>query len=119
VTRLLEGPLEDFEVEGSLGSGAPNHGLPRFQECSFAAVSWSDATISLNRRFALRHPLRGWRSFFDAEAFGEATLPGSLDCAETIGMRSESPSCLNRFGYIRNDEGHSLRSLRFLLFNPG
>ncbi|RMD79001.1 MAG: hypothetical protein D6820_08945, partial [Lentisphaerae bacterium] len=37
ITRLLEGPLEDFEYEGAHGSPAPNHGLPRFRSASFDA----------------------------------------------------------------------------------
>ncbi len=38
VTRLLEGPLDASEYEGASGSPVPNHGLPRFRECSFAAA---------------------------------------------------------------------------------
>ncbi len=38
VLRLLEGPLEAWEYEGAMGSTAPNHGLPRFRHCSFAAA---------------------------------------------------------------------------------
>lgn len=38
VTRLCEGPLELSEYEGSSGSPAPNHGLPRFSSCSFGAA---------------------------------------------------------------------------------
>ena len=36
--RALEGPLEDFEIEGATGSRAANHGLPRFRECRFEAA---------------------------------------------------------------------------------
>jgi non-lysosomal glucosylceramidase len=36
--RALEGPLDEVEYEGSHGSTAPNHGLPRFREASFAAA---------------------------------------------------------------------------------
>ncbi|MCJ8329360.1 MAG: hypothetical protein HRT89_06090, partial [Lentisphaeria bacterium] len=36
--RALEGPLEDHEYEGSSGSPTPNHGLPRFRNCSFGAA---------------------------------------------------------------------------------
>ena len=36
--RALEGPLELEEYEGYSGSQAPNHGLPRFQKCSFDAT---------------------------------------------------------------------------------
>ena len=38
VCRILEGPLESFEFEGSHGSPAPNAGLPRFRECSFSSA---------------------------------------------------------------------------------
>lgn len=34
-TRLLEGPLDYFEYEGSHGSRAANENLPRFRECTF------------------------------------------------------------------------------------
>jgi len=38
IARLLEGPLELAEYEGASGSPIPNHGLPRFQDCRFAAA---------------------------------------------------------------------------------
>jgi non-lysosomal glucosylceramidase len=38
VCRILEGPIESFEFEGSHGSPAPGAGLPRFRECSFASA---------------------------------------------------------------------------------
>lgn len=37
-TRALEGPLDPALYEGSDGSPAPNHGLPRFRECAFEAA---------------------------------------------------------------------------------
>jgi len=33
--RLIEGPVPFYQFEGSSGSVAPNHGLPRFSEVSF------------------------------------------------------------------------------------
>jgi len=38
VVRALEGPLENYEYEGYNGSQTPNHGLPRFGNCSFSAT---------------------------------------------------------------------------------
>ncbi len=38
ITCALEGPMEDFEVEGHMGSPIHNGGLPRFSECSFDAA---------------------------------------------------------------------------------
>lgn len=37
VTRLMEGPLGHWEYEGKDGAQVPNHGLPRFRDCSFDA----------------------------------------------------------------------------------
>ena len=37
-TRALEGPVEMADYEGAAGSPVPNHGLPRFRRCSFAAA---------------------------------------------------------------------------------
>ena len=36
--KALEGPLELAEYEGDWGSSVANHGLPRFQECSFGVA---------------------------------------------------------------------------------
>jgi uncharacterized protein (DUF608 family) len=38
VTRVLEGVLEEEDYVGPYGSRVPNHGLPRFRKCSFAAA---------------------------------------------------------------------------------
>ena len=35
VMRLAEGPLDFGDYEGFIGSIRPNHGLPRFRDCSF------------------------------------------------------------------------------------
>lgn len=63
VVRLLEGPLPLEEYEGSHGSRARNHGLPRFRECSFAAayplgqVMLSDPEVPLDVRIEALNPL--------------------------------------------------------------
>jgi non-lysosomal glucosylceramidase len=36
--RAIEGPIELSDYEDSHGSTVPNHGLPRFRKCSFAAA---------------------------------------------------------------------------------
>ncbi|ANE47116.1 hypothetical protein SY83_13550 [Paenibacillus swuensis] len=38
VTRVLEGVLDELELDGAHGSTVPNHGLPRFRTCSFEAA---------------------------------------------------------------------------------
>ena len=50
VTRLMEGPLEDWEYEGASGSPIPNHGLPRFRTCSFEA-SYPFGRVDLSDHF--------------------------------------------------------------------
>ncbi len=63
VCRILEGPIESFEFEGSHGSPAPNAGLPRFRECSFAAaypfgrVTLRDAEVPLEVELKAFNPL--------------------------------------------------------------
>ena len=63
VTRLIEGPLELEAYEGSHGSKAKNHGLPRFRTCSFAAayplgqVMLSDPDVPLQVRIEAFNPL--------------------------------------------------------------
>jgi non-lysosomal glucosylceramidase len=63
ITRLLEGPLEHWEYEGCFGSSAPNHGIPRFRDCSFDAsypfgrANLSDPEIPVNASIEAFNPL--------------------------------------------------------------
>ncbi len=62
VTRALEGALQPH-YEGSSGSTAANHGLPRFRSCSFAAaypfgqVLLADPDVPLDVRIEAFNPL--------------------------------------------------------------
>jgi len=62
-TRAIEGPLDLSDYEGSHGSTTPNHGLPRFRTCSFAAayplgqVILSDADVPVDVRIEAFNPL--------------------------------------------------------------
>ena len=38
VTRALEGIIPQEDYEGARGATIPNHGLPRFRQCSFEAA---------------------------------------------------------------------------------
>jgi len=63
VTRCLEGPVEPAAYEGSFGSPARNHGLPRFQHCEFEAaypfgqVVLSDPEVPVAVRLQAFNPL--------------------------------------------------------------
>ena len=63
ITRALEGPLDLDRYEGASGSGAHNHGLPRFANCSFAAaypfgqVLLSDPGVPVRVRLEAFNPL--------------------------------------------------------------
>ncbi|MBL7222437.1 MAG: hypothetical protein ISS72_01160 [Candidatus Brocadiae bacterium] len=63
VTRCLEGILPPEAYEGSHGATAPNHGLPRFRRCSFAAaypfgqVALGDPDVPLDVRLEAFNPL--------------------------------------------------------------
>ena len=62
ITRLLEGPIEDWQFEGSSGCEVPNHGLPRFRECSFDAgypfgrVNLADPDVPVNATIEAFNP---------------------------------------------------------------
>jgi uncharacterized protein (DUF608 family) len=72
VTRAIQGPIELSGYEESHGSTVPNHGLPRFRNCSFAAaypfgqVSLSDPDVPVDVRVEAFNPLIPG----DAEASG-------------------------------------------------
>ena len=63
VTRVIEGPIEEWQYEGHSGCAVPNHGLPRFRDCSFAAaypfgqVVLSDPDVPLDVRVEGFNPL--------------------------------------------------------------
>ncbi len=65
VTKLLEGPMDLADYEGGYGSGCPvpNHGLPRFRNCEFAAayplgqVLLSDPKMPVDVRLEAFNPL--------------------------------------------------------------
>jgi len=88
VTRVIEGPLELEDYEGSHGSKARNHGLPRFRTCSFAAtypfgqVMLSDPRVPLDVRIEAFNPL----------------IPGDAD-------RSGIPVAILRFVLINQTDG--------------
>ena len=63
VTRLLEGDLDPVDFEGTLGSPAPHHGLPRFAHASFhaayplAQLCLSDPDVPVALRLEAFNPL--------------------------------------------------------------
>ena len=63
VTRAIEGVLPERDFEGHTGSQTPNHGLPRFRRCHFAAayplgqVLLSDPDVPLDVRIEAFNPL--------------------------------------------------------------
>ena len=63
VARAIEGPIEPSDYEGDHGSTVPNHGLPRFHKCSFAAayplgqVMLSDPEVPVDVRLKAFNPL--------------------------------------------------------------
>ncbi len=62
-TKAIEGPIDLSDYEDSHGSTVPNHGLPRFHRCSFAAaypfgqVMLSDSDMPVDVRIKAFNPL--------------------------------------------------------------
>ena len=63
VTRAIEGLIPPDDYEGAMGCPVPNHGLPRFRTCSFAAayplgqVLLSDPDVPVSVRLEAFNPL--------------------------------------------------------------
>lgn len=63
VTRVLEGAIPAEDYDGAFGCTVPNHGLPRFRKCSFAAayplgqVFLSDPAVPVDVRIEAFNPL--------------------------------------------------------------
>jgi transcriptional regulator with XRE-family HTH domain len=105
VARALEGPLPLECYEGPTGSTGPNHGLPRFRSCSFAAayplgqVFLADPDVPLEVRIEAFNPLVP----ADAEASG---IPFELgmtleEVAKAVGVKK--PTILRyENGVIKN-----------------
>jgi len=78
VTRLLEGPLAESLYEGAFGATVPNHGMPRFRNCEFAAaypfgqVLLSDPDVPVTARIEAFNPLVPTDA--DASGFPAAVL---------------------------------------------
>lgn len=104
-TRTLEAPLDFGEYEGSHGSTAPNHGLPRFHDGLFAAayplaqVLLLDPDIPVEARLEAFNPLVP----ADPEASGlpVAVLRYALHNRNAHSLRAAV--CANLPNFIGND----------------
>ncbi len=119
----LEGIIPQADYEGARGATIPNHGLPRFRECSFAAaypfgqVSLSDDDVPLGVQLRAFNPLIptdsdnsgipvailrfSLRNESDSEI--EAALCGSLN--NFIGADGTSGAPKNNYNRYREAEG--------------
>ncbi len=122
-TTALEGVIPPADYEGARGATVPNHGLPRFRECSFAAaypfgqVQLSDPDVPLGVRLEAFNPLIPG----DSDASGipvailrfvlsndsdrdiEAAVCGSLQ--NFIGTDGSSGACVNNVNSYREGDG--------------
>ncbi|MDE2820851.1 MAG: GH116 family glycosyl-hydrolase [Chloroflexota bacterium] len=119
----LEGLIPPADYEGARGATVPNHGLPRFRECSFAAaypfgqVQLSDADVPLAVRLEAFNPLIPGDSDAsgipvailrfvlsnDSDADIESAVCGSLQ--NFIGVDGSSGACSNNVNSYRQADG--------------
>ena len=107
--RALEGPLELVEYEGDWGSTAPNHGLPRFRECSFdvayplAQVRLSDEALPVDVTLEAFNPLIPG----DADASGlpvavlRYVIHNTTDGPLTVAVCGSLPNFIGMDGGVR------------------
>ncbi|MCY4020818.1 MAG: GH116 family glycosyl-hydrolase [Chloroflexi bacterium] len=119
----LEGLIPPADYEGARGAAIPNHGLPRFRECSFSAaypfgqVHLSDPDVPLRVRLEAFNPLIPGDSDAsgipvailrfvlsnDSDASIEAAVCGSLQ--NFIGTDGSSGACTNNVNSYRERDG--------------
>jgi len=104
--KAIEGPIDFAGYEESHGSTVPNHGLPRFRKCSFAAaypfgiVSLSDTDFPVDVRLEAFNPLIPG----DAEASGvpvavlRYVLTNKTDKAVTASVCGSLPNFIGMDG---------------------
>jgi len=66
-TRALEGPIDPHSYEGQKGSTVPNHGLPRFRNCSFHAAYPLGQVLLSDPEFPVDVRLEGFNPFVPAD----------------------------------------------------
>ena len=105
-TRAIEGVIDVSGYEESHGSTMPNHGLPRFRECSFAAaypfgqVCLSDEDMPVDVRIEAFNPLIPG----DAEASGipvavlRYVLSNKMDKSVTVSVCGNIPNFIGMDG---------------------
>lgn len=116
VTRLMEGPLEDWEYEGASGCPVPNHGLPRFRECSFDAgypfgrVNLSDADVPVKATIEAFNPFVPGDS--DRSGLPVAVLRVNLE--NQTDAQLDASVCMNvpNFIGLKGDERRNVNAFR-------
>ena len=121
--HAIEGVIPPADYEGARGATIPNHGLPRFRNCSFAAaypfgtVDLSDADVPLSAQLQAFNPLIPADSdnsgipvailrfvlSNDSDADIEAAVCGSLQ--NFIGADGNSGEASDNFNTFREADG--------------
>ena len=105
IGRALEGPLPEEKFEGHMGTTLPNHGLPRFRHCEFAAayplgqVFLSDPAVPLTVRLEAFNPLVPC----DADASGLPVVALRYVLTNRTAQPVEAAVCGMIPNYIGND----------------
>lgn len=107
VTRLMEGPLAEWEYEGATGCTTPNHGLPRFRDCSFDG-SYPFGRVNLtDQDVPVRASIEGFNPLIPADSdrsgLPVAILRVKLDNATDGDL--DASICINIPNYIGLRDG--------------
>jgi len=77
VTRLLEGPYPGELYDGPSGAKGLNHGLPRFEKCSFAAAYPLGQVFLADRAVPLKVTLQAFNPFVPGN-LEDSSLPAAI-----------------------------------------
>ncbi len=98
---VAEGPLPLDSYEGAFGSAAPNHGLPRFAQCTFDAAYPLGQVHLTDDDFPLTVDLQGFSPMVltdvDASSIPVAVLRYRLTNRSSATTRATVAGCLSNF----------------------
>jgi uncharacterized protein (DUF608 family) len=114
-TRLMEGPLEEWEFDGHSGSAVPNHGMPRFRSCSFDAgypfgrVNLADPDVPVTAT------MEGFNPFIpgDADSSGLPVAVLRIGLQNTTDRQLDASVCLNVPNFVGDPTEKSQNSNTF------
>ncbi len=104
VTKLMEGPLDDSEYEGTTGSNAPNHGLPRFAKAIFETSYPFGRSHLIDPNMPVDVTVTGFNPLIPGDA-DNSSIPMAV-LTYSVTNKTDRPISVSLCGNIKNFIGY-------------